>query len=165
MRVYLPSTLPALAGMYLTAEISPVPVFGFAVTPALREWYSSGDMEELEYVAMMQAARSSLRLLMADPAAPRRRVVLAAELPDEQVIGATGFDEPALVEIKPPLVLSDIVSGHIDDPMATQDVSAAVAALPAADNGDDDARFTVDGAEGHELMWYAVQELARHGWA
>ena len=36
---------------------------------------------------------------------------------------------------------------------------AAVAALAAADEGDDDARFTVDGAEGHELMWYATQEL------
>src|ERR1700730_15686436 len=98
MSVYLPSTLPALAGMFADAEISPSPVLGFAVTPALREWYSSGDMEELESVAMMQAARPSLRLLMADPAAPRRRVVLAAELPDEQIIGAAGFDGPALVE-------------------------------------------------------------------
>ena len=30
---------------------------------------------------------------------------------------------------------------------------------PAADSGDDDARFVVDGAEGHELLWYASQEL------
>jgi hypothetical protein len=161
MRVYLPSTLPALTGMFAGTEISPSPVLGFAVTPALREWYSSGDMEELEYVAMMQAARSSLRLLMADPAAPRRRVVLAAELPDEQIIAAAGFDEPALVEIKSPVQLRDIVSGHIDDPMAADDVSAAVAALTAADAGDDDAKFAVDGAEGHELLWYAAQELER----
>lgn len=159
MRVYLPSTLPALAGMFVAAQISPSPVVGYAVTPALREWYSSGDMEELEYVAMTQAARSSLRLLMADPDAPARRVVLAAELPDEQIVGVAGFDEPALVEIKSPVTLTDIVSGHIDDPMAAQDVSAAVAALPAADSGDDDARFAVDGAEGHELLWYAAQEL------
>jgi hypothetical protein len=38
-------------------------------------------------------------------------------------------------------------------------VRAAAAAVPAADEGDDDARFTVDGAEGHELLWYATQEL------
>ncbi|WP_434094108.1 DUF6912 family protein, partial [Nonomuraea wenchangensis] len=38
-------------------------------------------------------------------------------------------------------------------------VEAALAALPAADEGDDDARFTVDGAEAHELMWYATQEI------
>jgi hypothetical protein len=112
----------------------------------------------------MQAARSSLRLLMADPAAARRRVVLAVELPDEQIVGVAGFNEPALVEIKPPVLLSDIVSGHIDDPTAADDVTVAVAALPAADSGDDDARFAVDGAEGHELMWYAAQELTRHGW-
>ena len=35
----------------------------FAVTPALRERYASGDLEELEYVAMTHAARASLRLL------------------------------------------------------------------------------------------------------
>lgn len=162
MRVYLPSTLPALAGMVLAAEIGPSPVRGFAVTPALREWYSSGDIDELEYVAMTHAARASLRLLHADPAAVRRRVVVAAELPDDQVIGVAGFDEPALVELKAPIPLSCVVSGHIDDPAAAADISAAVAALPAADGGDDDAQFTVDGAEGHELLWYATQELRRY---
>jgi hypothetical protein len=163
MRVYLPSTLPALAGMVLAAEIGPSPVRGFAVTPALREWYSSGDMDELEYVAMMQAARASLRMLHADPAAPRRRVVLAAELPDDQIIGVAGFDEPALIEVKAPIPLSCVVSGHIDDPMAADDIDAAVVAVPAADSGDDDAQFVVDGAEGHELLWYATQELQRYG--
>ena len=39
------------------------------------------------------------------------------------------------------------------------DVRAAADALPAADAGDEDASFTVDGAEGHELGWYATQEL------
>jgi len=33
------------------------------------------------------------------------------------------------------------------------------AAIGAADAGDEDAAFTVDSAEGHELAWYAVQEL------
>ena len=64
---------------------------GFAVTPALREAYASGDAEELEYAAMTEAARASLRLLAADPAAPPRRVVLAAEMPAEQVkLGSRG---------------------------------------------------------------------------
>ena len=52
-----------------------------------------------------------------------------------------------------------MASGHVDDLAAVADVSAAVAALAAADAGDDDAQFLVDGAEGHELMWYATQEL------
>jgi hypothetical protein len=38
-------------------------------------------------------------------------------------------------------------------------VRAAADALGAADAGDDDAQFTVDGAEDHELLWYATQEI------
>jgi hypothetical protein len=160
VRVYVPSTLPAVAGLLRTGEIHGSPVRGFAVTPALREWYSSGDIEELEYVAMMHAARESLRLLAADPDAPRRRVVLAAEVPDRQVTARAGFDEPAMVQISSPVTLSDIVSGHVDDPTAAAEIAVAVQALPAADGGDDDARFLVDGAEGFELQWYASQELS-----
>ena len=158
MRVYLPFTLPTLAGLLADGQAA-APVRGFAVTPALREWYSSGDEEELEYVAMTHAARASLRLLRADPGAPWRRVVLAAEVLASQVVAAAGFDEPGLVEIRVPVGLDDVVSGHIDDPGAATDVRAAIAALPAADGGDEDARFTVDGAEGHELAWFAAQEL------
>jgi hypothetical protein len=159
MRVYLAFTMPTLAKLLVGGETSAPPVRGYAVTPALREWYSSGDEEELEYVAMTQAARASLRLLHADPSAPPRRVVLAAELPADQVVSAAGFDEPALVEVGVAVGLADVVSGHIDDPRATLDIRAAVAALPASDSGDEDAKFTVDGAEGHELLWYATQEL------
>ncbi len=158
MRVYLPFTLPTLARLLADAQTAPQ-VRGYAVTPALREWYSSGDEEELEYIALTQAARASLRLLHANPQAPGRRVVLAAELPEELVAGIAGFDEPALVEIKVAVRVRDLVSGHIDDPGAAADVRAAVDALPDADSGDDDARFIVDGAEGHELLWYATQEL------
>jgi len=160
VRVYLPATLPAVAGLLLDGEIRPAPVRGYAVTPALLEWYASGDLEELEYVAMTHAARESLRLLAADPAAPRRRVVLAAEVADDHVTASTSFDEPALVVIKGQVLLRDIASGHVDDPAASTEVAAAIAALPAADAGDADARFAVDGAEGHELAWYATQELA-----
>jgi hypothetical protein len=161
MRIYLPSTLPALATLLETAEIGQPPVRGFAVTPGLRESYSSGDMEELEYIALLHAARASLRLLHDDPAAPRRRVVLAAEIPDEHVVFSSGFDEPALVEVKQSVLLRHVAAGHIDEPEAIAEITAAVAALAAADAGDDDAQFIVDSAEGHELLWYATQEL-RH---
>ncbi len=160
MRVYLPATLPALAGLLRTGEIGLPPVRGYAVTPTLREWYSSGNIEELEYVALLHAARASLRLLAADLDAPRRRVVLAAEVPDVKLLPGGGFGEPALVELVAPVLLRDIKSGHVDEPTASPDIAAAVAALPAADAGDDDARFTVDGAEAFELLWYATQELA-----
>jgi hypothetical protein len=159
MRVYLPSTLPALTGLLRAGSVGPAPVRGHAVTPALREWYASGDLEELEYVAMMHAARASLRLLADNPDAPRRRVVLAADVPEDQAGHDGGFEEPTQVVIRAPVPLAWVVSGHVDDLLAAADIAVAVAALPAADKGDDDARFAVDGAEGHELLWYASQEL------
>ena len=49
--------------------------------------------------------------------------------------------------------------GAVDADDAEADVAAAADALGAADHGDDDAQFTVDGAEDHELLWYATQEI------
>ena len=163
MRVYLPSTLPALAALLHAGEITP-PVRAFAVTPALREWYASADDEELEYSAMTHAAGASLRLLAASPGAPRQRVVLAAEVPPEAVGPAAGgsggdLDHPADVVVDAVVPVSKVVSAHVDEPAAEHDIREAAGALAAADAGDDDARFTVDGAEGHELLWYEASEL------
>ncbi|RJL30436.1 DUF6912 family protein [Bailinhaonella thermotolerans] len=163
MRVYLPSTLAALGRVLADGELGPAPLAGHAVTPALIEWYVSGDTEELEYVALTEAARSSLRMLAADLAdgvdVPPRRVVLAAEVPDARVKAGVDLEERSWVRLAEPVPLSKIVSAHVDDPAAEDDVMAAIDALPAADGGDDDALFVVDGAEAHELMWYATQEL------
>ena len=133
MRVYLPTTLAELASALVAGQVGPAPVVGYAVTPALREWYASGDLEELEYVAMMQAARASLRMLHTDPDVPRRRVVLAAELSDADVNIRNGFDKPGRIEVVLPVQLSDVVSGHVDDVDAIEDIDAAAAALPASD--------------------------------
>jgi hypothetical protein len=132
---------------------------GFAVTPSLREAYASGDEEELEYAALTEAARASLRLLAADPGAPPRRVVLAAEIPAEQVKLDARDKEPGRVLITEAVPIKRLASAHVDDTEAGPDVRAAAQALPAADAGDEDAKFAVDGAEGYELGWYATQEL------
>ncbi len=159
MRVYLPATLPALTAALKAGEIGPAPQLGFTVTPTLREWYAAGDLDELEYVALMEAGRASLRRLAAEPDAPARRVVLVAEVPDGDVGRSGDQDHAAAVQILSAIPFTDVAAGHIDDPDADGDVRAAIAALAAADDGDEDARFIVDGAEGHELMWYATQEL------
>ena len=160
MRVFLPSTLPAVALALQAGHVGPGPLPGFAVTPALREAYASGDTEELEYAALTEAARASLRMLAGNPAAPSRRVVLAAEIPAEQVKPDPRDGEPARVVITQAVQVKDLAAAHVDAPEAGADVRSAVVALPAADAGDEDAGFTVDGAEGHELGWYATQELS-----
>ena len=170
MRVFLPSTLPALAEALRAGQVGsgadpatgadPGQQPGYAVTPALREAYASGDDEELEYAALTEAGRASLRMLAADPAAPPRRVVLAAEIPADQVKLDARTREPARVLVTAAISVDTLASAHVDDTVAAHDVRAAAEALDAADAGDEDARFAVDGAEGHELGWYATQELS-----
>ncbi len=159
MRVYVPSALARLAQVLEAGEVAAE--VAYAVTPALREWYVEGDQEELEYSAMMAAARASLRLLADDPAAPSRRVVLAADIADGSArpVGRLDEDDRAAVRLASPIPLGDVVSAHVDDHAAEPDVRAAAGALAAADAGDDDARFLVDGVEDHELAWFSVQEL------
>lgn len=55
--------------------------------------------------------------------------------------------------------LAKAAAVHVDSDDAEEDVTAAADALDAADAGDDDAQFVVDGAEDHELLWYATQEI------
>lgn len=163
MRVYVPLTLPGLAEAYKTGELGAGPVVAYAVTPALREWYLSDDIEELEYAALSRAALASLRLLAADPEAPRRRIVVAVDVPDGAAMADPdrGLDPAALGEVRVAgaVLLAKAAAVHVDAAEAEADVTAAARALEAADRGDDDARFVVDGADDHELLWYATQEI------
>ena len=128
------------------------------MTPALREWYAEGGDEELEYAALSLAARASLRLLDADPEAPPRRAVVVAEVPDTSVMPAPAVDRGA-VHVGDPVPMRLVRSVHVDDPSAEDDVRAAVAAVVEVDLGSEDALFVMEQAEGHELQWYASQEL------
>ncbi|ARZ69827.1 hypothetical protein SMD11_4219 [Streptomyces albireticuli] len=163
MRVYVPLTLPGLAEAHKTGQLGPAPLDAYAVTPALREWYLSDDVEELEYAALGRAAAASLRLLAADPAAARRRVVVAIDVPDGAAVADPdrGLDQAAIGEVRlaAAVPLAKAAAVHVDSGDAEADVAAAAAALGAADQGDDDAQFTVDGAEDHELMWFGIQEI------
>lgn len=162
MRVYVPLTLPGLAALASDGGLRPAPFQAYAVTPALREWYVSGDTEELEYTALSEAARWSLRLLLDDPRAPRRRVVVALDVADAAVTQLTtpleGGSRGA-VRVAATAALADIASVHVDGDGAVADVTAAVGAVAAADHGDDDAQFVLDSVEDHELLWYASQEI------
>jgi hypothetical protein len=157
MRVYVPLTFGQLRTALAVGEL-PGPRLAFAVTPALREWYASGDTEELEYAAMTDAAGESLRLLSADPDAPARRVVVAADVADG-LVRLTPDRHPAALVVSADVPLADFASVHVDDPEVAADVTVAASAVAAADAGDPDAAFVVAGVEDHELQWYGVQEL------
>jgi hypothetical protein len=163
MRVYVPLTLPGLAAAHKAGELGPGPLTAYAVTPGLREWYVSDDIEELEYAALSRAAAASLRLLTGVPDAARRRVVVALDVPDQDAVADPdrALDAGALGEVRiaAAVPIAKAAAVHVDADDAEADVSAAVAALGAADHGDDDAQFTVDGAEDHELLWFGVQEI------
>ncbi|WP_103501362.1 MULTISPECIES: DUF6912 family protein [Streptomyces] len=163
MRVYLPLTLPGLAELHRSGEVAPAPLTGYAVTPALREWYLSGTEEELEYAALGRAAQAVLPLLAADPGAPTRRVVVAVEVGprDAHADPDRALDAETLgeVTVDRPVTLAEVAAVHVDADEAAEDVAAAVGALEAAAKGDEDARIAVDGAADHELLWYGVQEI------
>ena len=163
MRVYLPATTTVLRTLVDEGRL-PGPSTAFTVTPALRQFYAlseaEADEEELEYAALLAAARASLRLLDIDPFAARRRVVVAADVPDGAVRPVDDPDaDRGAVRIEGDVELRTVASAHIDDSDAEDDVQAAVAVVLEADLGSDDAQFVVDQAEGHELAWYATQEI------
>ena len=157
MRVYVPATSTVLRAMYEDATL-PAGQTAFAVTAGLREWYRDDDIEELEYAALLEAARASLRLLDDDRGAARRRVVVAADVPDAQVSVRDDL-ERGVVRLDSPVPADQVASVHVDDGEAEAAVTAAAAAIPEADLGSDSALDIVDDAEGFELQWYATQEI------
>jgi hypothetical protein len=158
----VPATWPMLRKMVDCGLLEPIGGTAFALTPKLRESYTSGDEEELEYAAMLEAARASLRLLsvefgLGEDGVPARRVVVAADLDD--VTLRPDLDDGA-VRIAGPVPLEKVAAVHVDDVEAEYAVTQAAAAVDAADMGDMDAEFLIGEAEDHELAWFDPSEVA-----
>ncbi|MDN5918574.1 MAG: hypothetical protein L0I76_26325 [Pseudonocardia sp.] len=161
MRIYLPATWPMLTRMVSTGKFEPLGGTAFALTPKLRESYVAGDDEELEYAAMSEAARASLRLLsvefgLGETDTPARRVVVAA---DTEVTLRPDLDDGA-VRVTGAIGMEQIAAVHVDLPEAEHAVREAAGAVDKADLGDLDAEFLVGEAEDHDLAWYAPGEVA-----
>ncbi|MFF2556244.1 DUF6912 family protein [Nocardia sp. NPDC058058] len=154
-------------------EIRAINDTAFAVTPALREAYASGDDDELAEVAMSEAARASLRLLAEDSAledkdsesdddaSPARGPIFRRAVIAADVDGATlrpDLDD-AVVRLAAAIPYDRIASVHVDLVEAEPEVAKAVDVIDAADMGDTDAEFVLGDAEDHQLAWYAAQEL------
>lgn len=156
MRVFVPATIPMLEQLIKDGMMMPVSGTVFSVTPALREEYISDDDDELAEVAIMEAARGSLRLLSAHPDVRMRRAVLAVD-----VVGAELRPDldAAVLRVKEPILLKKVASALVDLEAAEPAVARAVEFIDAADLGDEDAELALGDAEDHGLAWYATQEI------
>ncbi|MGH3680625.1 MAG: DUF6912 family protein [Natronosporangium sp.] len=142
LRVFLPATFTALGQLRDRGEL--VVDEAYAVTPALREQLGEQDEEELSYAALQLAAAASLRLLATDPGAPRRRVVIAADVPADP-LGAGAAGDGGRVRLSGPVPRSAVAAVHVDNPVAEPEVAAVA--------GED------DGGVEYELEWFDASEL------
>ena len=158
MRVYLPATSTVLAELHSSGTFGAPPTTGFAVTPALRAWFVDDDDEELEYAAMLEAARGSLRLIDSDPLAQRRRVVVVADIAHGDIEVHDDIDR-GVIRVARAVTITDVAAIHADLADAVATISTAAAAILSADLGDAVAAERVDDAEGFDLAWFATQEI------
>ncbi|ADG98657.1 conserved hypothetical protein [Segniliparus rotundus DSM 44985] len=156
-RVFVPATLGLLAQWLESGEVRPRSGTAFAVTPALREAYASGDDEELAEVALDEAALASLRLLSEEDDAPPLRVVLVLEVASATL--RPDLDD-AVVRVEGPVKLDAVDCLYVDLLSAKDVVARAVQAVDAADLGDCDAEHIVADAQDEPLAWYASTELS-----
>ncbi|MCT1441930.1 DUF6912 family protein [Corynebacterium glucuronolyticum] len=161
MRVYIPATFSMLQNLSETGVLSARAGWGFAVTPALTEFFTSGDEEEIAEVAFTEASRASIRLLAIGDQErfPHRRVVVSVDLPDEQVTSTPDNGE-AVVKLSPAQVsLDQVAAVHVDTEASEEATAKAVELIDAADLGDEDAELAVGDAEDNFLAWYDPSEL------
>lgn len=162
MRVFVPMTMSGLRRLHERGGLGQPPTFGCAVTPHLRDHYPQADDEELDYLILLAAAHDSLRLIAADPAEQRRRVVVAVDAAETAVLPDPAAGRTA-VRVDTDVGLGQVVAVHVDGHDAVEAVAAAALALDAADLGDITATEVVAAAEDHELLWYGTQEIPHLG--
>ena len=185
VRVYLPSTMSGIRRALASGTVPVAGGYGFAVTAPLRLEYPDWSEEDLEYVAMQDASRASVRLLAAvqdqggdghrdgggrEPAGgesarldrvggePLLRVVVAADVSGAAVRPRPELDR-AVVSVAGAVEWSQVAAVHIDGADAGPAVREAVAVIDAADLGDDDAEFVLGSVEDFDLAWYAPGEV------
>lgn len=161
MRVYLPATFAMLTDLNETGKMPVRSGWGFAATPALVEFYTSGDEEEIGYAAYLDAAEASLRLLAIgdEETFPHRRVVISVDVDDAAVTLAPENGE-SVVALSPAVIeLADVAAIHIDIEESEEATKAAIEVIDASDLGDEDAELTVGDAQENFMAFYDPTEL------
>nr|WP_231375989.1 hypothetical protein [Corynebacterium aquatimens] len=148
-----------LAQLESDGLIHPRSGWGFAVTEALRDFYTAGDDEELEAVAFDEAALASIRLLaIGDEVFPHRRVVISADVDDSAVAANPDMGE-AVVKLAVPVEVANVAAIHVDIEGSEAATAKAIECVDAADLGDEDAELTVGDAQDNYLAFYHPDEL------
>lgn len=157
MRVYIPAMFSMVEGLAADKVVHPRNGWGFAATTALREFFTSGDEEEIEAVAFDDAALASIRLLAIgdQDRFPHRRVVISADVEAEE---ADDMGD-SVVRVAGPVTLEDVAAIHIDLAEAEAATAKAIEHIDAADLGDEDAELAVGDAQDNYLAFYDVSEL------
>ncbi|GAB2500095.1 hypothetical protein CATRI_03020 [Corynebacterium atrinae] len=161
MRVYLPATFGMLAGLNETGTLTARSGWGFAVTPALVEFYTAGDEEEIAHAAFLDAAEASLRLLAIgdEETFPNRRVVLSVDIDDSVVEMQPDLGESIVKLLPPQVTVDDLAAIHIDIEESEDATRAAIDAIDASDLGDVDAELVVGDAQDNFMAFYDPTEL------
>mgnify|MGYP001757929336 FL=1 len=152
MRVYIPATFAMLKELDAEGTIHARSGWGFAATPALVEFFTSGDEEEIEAVAFDDAALASLRLLAIgdEPDFPHRRVVISA---DVDAVPQPDMGE-SVVKLSETINREDVAAIHVDIAAAEEATKKATELIDAADLGDQDAELAVGDAQDNYLAFY-----------
>lgn len=161
MRVYIPATFEMLKELSDTGAVHARSGWGFALTPALREFFIEGDDEDLSEIAFDDASRASLRLLAIgdETAFPHRRVVISTDVADSAVSLESDMGE-SVVKLNPAAIqLQDVAAIHVDVESSENATAAAIEAIDSADLGDEDAELKVGDALDNFLAWYDPSEL------
>lgn len=157
MRVYIPATFAMLESLNADGVLHARNGWGFAATPELTEFFTSGDQEEIEAIAFDDAALASIRLLAIgdEERFPHRRVVVSA---DVEATGEPDMGE-SVVKVAGPVELKDIAAVHVDVREAEEATEKAVSLVDAADLGDEDAELAVGDAQDNYMAFFDPREL------
>jgi len=158
VRVYIPATFGMLQALQDNGLLHARSGWGFSATKALQEFFTSGDLEEIEDVAFDDAALASLRLLAIgdEERFPHRRVVISV---DVDATEAPDMGE-SVVKLSGPVNLEDVAAIHVDIKESEEATAKAIEVVDAADLGDEDAELTVGDAQDNYMAFYHPDELA-----
>ncbi|BDZ42920.1 hypothetical protein GCM10025865_22190 [Paraoerskovia sediminicola] len=144
MRLYVPATLDELDTVEVdgrSARWDLGPRRAHAVTPRLVSAPENEDEDDegLEFVAALEAADDSLALVVARGTAPRQRLVVTVEVPDDAVSSAApgpgdGPDAiaPSAVDVNREVAGATVVCVHADEVEAALDIEAVLSAVDAS---------------------------------